>query len=99
VDVGEQLVPADGVYGGWAVVEPGNGSAGARHRAAISIGTAPTFEGARRQVEAFLLDFSGDLYGRRMSLEVTEWVRDQMRFPSTERLIERMHADVALLAG
>jgi len=111
LEVVEQLVPSDGVYGGWARVNPlsprervaaqppGEGAPPHRYRAAISIGTAPTFEGARRQVEAYLLDFSGDLYGRRLTLELTEWVRDQMRFPSTERLIERMHADVALLAG
>ncbi len=93
LDAGEQLVPADGVYGGLARVE------GHKYRAAVSIGTAPTFEDARRQVEAYLLDFSGDLYGKQMDLELRAWVRDQMRFPSVERLVERMNADVALVAN
>lgn len=93
LDVGEQLIPADGVYAGAARVD------GLEHRAAVSIGTSPTFEGARRQVEAYLLDFTGDLYGRQMDLALIGWVRDQLRFPSVERLIERMHADIAHIAG
>lgn len=92
LDVGEQLIPADGIFAGRATVD------GAAHRAAVSIGSAPTFTGARRQVEAHLLDFSGDLYGQPVDLELIGWVRDQMRFPSSERLIERMHVDVALVA-
>ena len=93
LDVGDQLVPTDGVYSGVAHVD------GAEHRAAVSIGTSPTFEGARRQVEAYLLDFSGDLYGSQMDLALVGWVRDQLRFPSVERLIERINADIALIAS
>lgn len=91
LDGGEQMVPADGVYAGRAIV------AGAAHRAAVSIGSAPTFSGARRQVEAHLLDFSGDLYGQTLDVELVGWLRDQMRFPSVDRLIERMQVDVALV--
>ena len=93
LDCGEQLVPADGVYAGRATVD------GESWRAAVSIGTSPTFAGARRQVEAYLIDFGGDLYGRRMDLALTAWVRDQMRFPDVERLVERMRQDVSLVAA
>jgi riboflavin kinase/FMN adenylyltransferase len=93
LDVGEQLIPADGIYAGRAQVD------GRSYRAAVSIGSAPTFEGARRQVEAYLLDFRGDLYGRTLDLELTGWVRDQMRFPSIERLAERIKMDVEMVSS
>ena len=93
LDVGEQLIPADGVYASIAVVD------GVERAAALSIGSAPTFVDARRQVEAFLLDFSGDLYGKTIDLRVTSWVRDQLRFPGVESLIERMKHDVQLVAA
>lgn len=93
LDVVEQLIPADGIYTGRVVVD------GTTYRAAVSIGSAPTFEGARRQVEAYLLDFSGDLYGRSLDLELTGWVRDQMRFPSVERLVERIKLDVEMVGS
>ena len=65
-----QLVPAAGVYAGRARVE------GRDHVAAISVGDNPTFgSGAASTVEAYLLDFDGDLYGKRMELEFHRWVR------------------------
>lgn len=104
LDCGEQIIPADGVYAGRAILNPlsprervvqppGAG----RYRAAVSIGSAPTFESARRQVEAYLLDFSGDLYGRTVDIELTGWVRDQYRFPSVEQLVERIKLDVEMV--
>lgn len=94
----EGLVPADGVYAGWAVVD------GIRHRAAISIGVNLTFEpeGTPR-VEANLLDFEGDLYGKRIEVQFVERLRGMVAFPSVEALVERIHEDVrqtrAILAG
>ena len=83
VDVGEQLIPADGVYAATVVV------GGVEHAAALSIGTAPTFANARRQVEAYLLDFNGDLYDQVVDVRVESWVRDQTRFPGVESLVAR----------
>lgn len=83
-------VPADGVYAGDAVIE------GRHHAAAISIGTNPTFEGDRRTVEAHLLDFEGDLYGRHLRAEFVERLRETLAFDSIEALMAQMHEDVAL---
>ena len=58
-------VPADGVYAAW--LRP-SGQAD-RLRAAVSIGTNPTFAGRERRVEAYVLDFDGDLYGERLALD------------------------------
>jgi riboflavin kinase / FMN adenylyltransferase len=65
--------------------------------AAVSIGVRPTFGTGRGElIEAFILDFEGDLYGRMLRLEFLERLRGERRFGSPEALIEQMHRDVAL---
>ncbi len=78
------LVPAYGIYAG----------AAAGHRAAVSIGTNPHYGGEERRVEAFLLDFEGDLYGDRLVVELWERLRDERAFGSEEELIEAIADDV-----
>jgi riboflavin kinase/FMN adenylyltransferase len=87
----DQLVPSEGVYAGRCAIDS------ACYPAAISIGTNPTFDGARRQVEAHLLGFSGDLYGRTISLEFIDWVRDQMRFPDVDALKSQIARDLCVV--
>jgi riboflavin kinase / FMN adenylyltransferase len=83
-------LPADGVYAGTFVAEDG-----VERPAAISVGTRPTFyEDGDVLVEAYVLDFDGDLYGHRVKVCFREWVRGQERFDSTEALVEQMNADV-----
>ena len=83
-------LPADGVYAGTFVAEDE-----VERPAAISVGTRPTFyEDGDVLVEAYVLDFDGDLYGQRVKVRSREWVRGQERFDSTEALVEQMHADV-----
>jgi riboflavin kinase/FMN adenylyltransferase len=63
--------------------------------AAVSIGVRPTFKTGRGElIEAYLLDFDGDLYGKRLRLEFLERLRGERRFDSPERLVEQMHHDV-----
>jgi riboflavin kinase/FMN adenylyltransferase len=87
-------VPADGVYAGWADVAPFTPGA-RRYPAAISIGTRPTFAGAARVVEAYLLDFAGDLYGERLRLSFAARLRGQEKFDSAPALVAQMERDVA----
>jgi riboflavin kinase/FMN adenylyltransferase len=69
-------------------------------RAAVSIGVRPTFKTGRGElIEAYLLDFDGDLYGRRLTLEFLERLRGERRFDSAESLIEQMHRDVEQTRG
>ena len=82
-------VPADGVYAGWLV------HAGERHPAAISVGTNPTFAGRERRVEAYVLDFDGDLYGEHVGLDISARLRDTLRFDDVAQLVEQMDRDVA----
>jgi riboflavin kinase / FMN adenylyltransferase len=83
-------LPADGVYAGSFVAEDG-----IERPAAISVGTRPTFyEDGDVLVEAYVLDFDGDLYDQRVKVRFREWIRGQVRFDSVEALIEEMNADV-----
>jgi len=78
------LVPAYGIYAGWA----------AGHRAAVSIGTNPHYGGQERRVEAFLLDFAGDLYGERLVVELWQRLREERVFGSEAELVEQISRDV-----
>jgi riboflavin kinase/FMN adenylyltransferase len=90
LDIPESLlVPPDGVYAGWA----------GGHRAAVSIGTNPHFDGVERRVEAHLLDFDDDLYGKRLVVEIWAPIREQRRFDSLEELVAAIDDDVERTRG
>jgi riboflavin kinase/FMN adenylyltransferase len=82
-----------------ALVCPGYGVYACRvgeHLAATSVGVRPTFAAGRGVVvEAFLLDFDGDLYGQELTVEFIERLRGEQRFDSAQELVEEMHRDVA----
>ena len=84
----DQLIPADGVYAGRCTV------AGAAYPVAVSIGTMPTFGENQRQVEAHLIGFDGDLYGRTLMLELIDWLRDQRKFSGIEELKRQLSQDI-----
>lgn len=86
-----RCIPATGVYAAWCEAE------GRWYPAAASIGFRPTFGGDTLAVEAHLLDFSRDLYGRQATLAFVERLRDEVRFPSTETLVAQMARDVEMV--
>lgn len=91
-------VPADGVYAGRLV------RGGARLPAAVSIGTNPTFSGRQRRVEAYVLDFAGDLYGEHVAVDFVARLRGTVAFADAGALVAQIAEDVArvralLLAG
>ena len=77
-------VPRFGIYAGAAL----------GHRAAVSIGTNPHYGGTERRIEPYLLDFEGDLYGRRLVLELWARLRDEAVFESEPELVEQISRDV-----
>ncbi|MFL5305572.1 MAG: bifunctional riboflavin kinase/FAD synthetase [Polyangia bacterium] len=91
-----ELAPRLGIYAARARIREDD-TTGPVFVAAVSIGRNPTFEadGAPVTVEAHLLDFTGDLYGRRLRLELVEWLRDEQRFASVDALVAQIAADVA----
>jgi riboflavin kinase/FMN adenylyltransferase len=80
----DQLLPPKGIYAGAAL----------GHRAAVSIGVNPQFGGTVLRVEAHLLDFDGELYGRTLVLELWQRLRDELAFAGEAELIEAIAADV-----
>ncbi|HEX2700064.1 MAG TPA: bifunctional riboflavin kinase/FAD synthetase [Acidimicrobiales bacterium] len=96
---GDILLPADGIYAGWYRRPDGD-----LHPAAISLGRRPTFhpDADVSVLEAYLLDFEGDLYGEQAAVRFTARIRGEERFDSVDALIARMGDDVvatrALLA-
>ena len=84
------VVPDHGIYACRASVD------GQEHVAAVNVGVRPTFKTGRGLlVEAFLLDFEGDIYDRELRLDFLERLRGERRFDSVEALVEQMGRDVA----
>ena len=86
------LLPGTGIYAGW-YRRP---SPGGVHAAAVSVGVRPTFGDTTPApvVEAFLLDFDGDLYGEPAALSFIRRLRDEERFESVDDLLAQMGRDV-----
>jgi len=85
----ERLLPRDGIYAMW--IEMGEG----RFGAAASLGVRPTFGGGERVLEAYLLDYSGDLYGETVEAAFLTRLRDEIAFASPAELRAQIARDVA----
>jgi riboflavin kinase/FMN adenylyltransferase len=87
-------VPADGIYAGWLIRAAGT-AAEQRLPGAISVGTNPTFGGAARQVETYVLDRDDlDLYGERVAVDFLARLRPTLRFDTVQDLLAQMRLDV-----
>ncbi len=87
-----KLIPADGVYAARAVYD------GKSYPAALSIGTKPTMsDDGERTVEVLLIGFSGDLYGKQMSVECLRFLRPQEKFSSLDELKRAIANDVSVI--
>jgi riboflavin kinase/FMN adenylyltransferase len=83
-----QALPPDGVYITWAWVD------GKAHRAVTNIGVRPTFGSGQRTVEVHIIDFQEDLYGRKLTIELVERVRDEFHFTTAAELKMQISKDV-----
>ena len=84
----DRQLPGRGVYAGRASVGDGV------FMAAINVGTRPTFDGRGTTIEAHLLDYSGDLYGRFLAIDFQARLRDEVRFDGLEALSAQIRLDV-----
>ncbi|MDW7709320.1 MAG: bifunctional riboflavin kinase/FAD synthetase [Deferrisomatales bacterium] len=89
--VREECLPPHGVYAAWAT-EPGGGAS--PRPAALNIGHNPTFGGAETTVEAYLLDFGGDLYGEELELRPVTALRGEIAFRTPADLSRQICKDV-----
>ena len=80
----------EGVYAAYAIV------GGERYKAAVSVGVSPTFEAtSTANMEVHILDFSGDLVGRDITVEFMAYLREMRKFASTEELISTVEGNIA----
>jgi riboflavin kinase/FMN adenylyltransferase len=84
-----KLIPAHGAYAGRARAQEGD------FVAALSVGYRPTFGGTRLRVEAFLLDFEGELYQRRLELRFVRYLHPDIKFDTPAELVQQLKRDVA----
>lgn len=90
VPVSRDLELDDGVYAGLVELEDGT-----RHLAAVSVGRRPTYYATgERLLEAHLLDFDGDLYGKQIRVEIGQRLRGQLVFATEAELTGQMRSDV-----
>jgi riboflavin kinase/FMN adenylyltransferase len=85
------LIPSNGVYRGSVSIDHQH------HAAAINIGPNPTFGEAARKIEVHVLDFHGDLYGRSLSVDIHDRIRDVRRFNSVDELRNQLEQDIAVV--
>lgn len=86
-DCKEKLIPANGAYAVWAIVD------GHRMPAMMNIGTRPTFEGKQQTLEVHILSAVGNLYGQKMTVEFVSRLRAEQRFDTREALIAQLKHD------
>jgi riboflavin kinase / FMN adenylyltransferase len=84
----EAVVPARGVYAGFVLVGD------EKYAACTNVGVAPTFGRAESRVEAYLLDFEGDLYGRVVDVGFTRRIRGEKKFSGVDELKAQIQSDV-----
>ena len=83
------VAPKFGVYACRCVID------GVRYNVVTNVGTRPTVDGAGITIESWILDYSGDLYGREITLEFFKFLRPEIRFPSLADLQEAVREDAA----
>jgi riboflavin kinase/FMN adenylyltransferase len=76
------------VYAGWVRRSEASSTA-----AVVNLGCRPTFNGRHRSIEAHLLDFSGELYGEALVVELVERIRDERKFESPAALMDQIQSD------
>jgi len=84
----QQALPAEGVYVSRVHIDD------QAHPAMTNIGQRPTFGESQRVVEVYLLDYHGDLYGQELTVDITERLRDEIKFDTPEQLKKQIAEDV-----
>jgi len=101
------LLLAAGVYAGYAEIAGGREEAGGRsspdpgsaHKCVVNVGYRPTFGEDQYWIEAYLIDFSGDLYERSIRVSLVERIRGERKLPDVDALVKQIRSDVETAAG
>jgi riboflavin kinase/FMN adenylyltransferase len=84
----ERAMPANGIYAVWMIID------GVRHAGAANVGIRPSFDSGEKLLEVHLLDYDGDLYGREVTTEFVEYIREERRFDDVEALRRQVQQDI-----
>jgi riboflavin kinase/FMN adenylyltransferase len=88
IDNEEKLLPALGIYAVEFMFDD------EKHKGLLSVGIRPTFDNSGRIIpEVYLYDFNRDIYNKKISVKIIEWIRAEEKFPSAEALVEQMQKD------
>jgi|SRR5271157_451055 len=87
----DKVIPANGIYAAWAWMD------GRKYMSAVNIGINPTFTPDKHtpNLEAYILDFNRDIYGKDVKIEFVVRLRDELKFDSVKALVEQIQKDVA----
>ena len=85
----EKFMPKFAVYTGYVIID------GKRYKSVINYGFAPTFGIEKSVLEAFIIGFDGDLYGKTLTVYFTDYIREICKFSSIEELKDRIKKDIA----
>lgn len=94
IDPSEYVLPPLGIYAAEAEIMELGIPERSRHMAAVNLGIAPTFAHDKVMLEAFLLDFEGDLTGKTLEIHFGKYIRPEMKYNTKEALIEAIAQDV-----
>jgi riboflavin kinase/FMN adenylyltransferase len=94
IETRNEILPGNGVYATSVRLFDGSTPHAERLPAVTNVGARPTFDAGRVLAEAHLLDFDGDLYGRRLSIAFHARIRAEQRFPSPEALVRQIRKDL-----
>ena len=83
-----KLLPPDGVYSGYTEVD------GKKYPSLINIGKNPTFDGRKRTVESYILDFDRTIYSKNVTVEFADKIREEKKFGSAEELKQQINRDI-----
>lgn len=89
IDAGNQMLPPSGVYAIQVKLER------CMFEGVLNMGTRPTFDGEKFQIESHLFDFERMVYGKKIEIFFIEKIRDEQRFPNPEMLVAQIKQDVA----
>ena len=88
VDDEDKLLPALGIYAVELMFDD------EKHKGLLSIGIRPTFNNSGKVIpEVYLYDFNRDIYNKKISVKIIDWIRAEEKFPSAEALVEQMKID------
>jgi riboflavin kinase/FMN adenylyltransferase len=83
-----QALPPDGVYTSWAHI---NGNS---YQSLTNVGKCPTFDSSERTIETYVIDYSGDLYGNDLYVDLVGKLREEKRFESIDELKAQITDDI-----